>query len=156
MITLSDQCQRLKELTVIVQREDGQRADIKYSPEYLEITDQIELLQESQKAMLSAVPDTSIERDNLTQEVIAMMVMEGLESYEDITAKYREKKDVNTVRVLHVLDGDIDNFAVLAKITQVDLREMAKTMPSKKAALMDCIEVVSRDIVDLIVPLPQS
>lgn len=136
--------------------ESQQRLAIKMTNEYIDIDRRISQLQDLQAAMLAEVPDSSEEYEKAKADMIAFLTSSSLSHFQNVAAKYREKKEVNKKRVLDALEGDLDRFYELAHITQVRLKEAAKDDPILKNDLLDCIEVVEKEIVDLEVVLPAS
>lgn len=152
MYKLHDTINRCKELQQKLRQEEQAKAAVRYSPEYQTTEQQIAALKEQQDAMLAGLDDSSVALQEAKQEAMEMMRRDKLDKYEDVVAKFKENKEVNASRVLHVLDGDIDNYVAISSITQVALKDLAKSMPDKKNDLMACIEVTSREIVDLVIP----
>lgn len=143
----------LTALQKTVNEESIARTKIMCSDEYSKLSGQIAALTEQRDSLLAQVPDSTPALAEAKKLMIAAMQAEGRMMFENVKGKFREKKEVNPNRVLTVLDGDMDLYFTISNVTQVALKEIAKTMPEKKDALMDCIEVVSRDMVDVEVVL---
>jgi len=143
--------QLIEQLTALkrkIDQEDMERGKIKYGDEYAALEKEIEALTAKREAMLLSVPDSSEEYAAVKRQVLDYMKANNLSHVENVSAVTRERKEVNKSRVLNILGGDIDNYIALSTVTQVGLKDFAKSSPYKKD-LMDCIEVVGTDIVDL-------
>lgn len=119
------------------------------SEEYRNLQLSIENAQALQKSMLSNVPDSSVEYATLKRQVIAEFQSKGIEKHGNVVAQFKERKEVNTRRVLDVLAGDVGLFMELATVQQTKLKDFAKSNPNIKKELTECIEVVAREITDL-------
>jgi hypothetical protein len=146
MFSLDEITGKLLSLRERKQQEDNQRAEIRYGKEWCSLDAQIEELTKKRDALIASVPNCSEEYQAAETELIAAFKAAGVEEHSGIRATFKESKAVNTSRLLSVLDGDIDNFMSVASVTQVKLKELCKTFPEKKQPLMDCVEVVSREI----------
>jgi len=134
------------------QQEDNQRAEIRYGPEWCSLDAQIEELTKKRDSLFESVPNSTEEYQAAEAELISAFKEAGVEEHNGIRASYKEWKAVNAAQLLNVLDGDIDNFMAVASVTQVKLKELCKTFPEKKQPMMDCVEVVSREIVGFAFP----
>ena len=68
----------------------------------------------------------------------------------------QQRKEVNKERLLRTLGGDMDNFLILTTVTQVALKEFAKTQPENEKDLLDCIESAGEEVVDIeLLPLSE-
>jgi len=150
MSTLAQRCDELAVLKKTLDAEDVERVRIKYGPEFIALNQHIEELTNQQAALLALVPDSRPAYDSLKQEAIDMMRREDVYAVGSVSAKFKEKKEVNRDRLLRALDGDLDAYIAMSNVTQVALKEHAKGN-AKESELLDCVEVVSRDIVDLVV-----
>ena len=144
------------DLHATVDAEERQRNDIRYSDPFVSLNIQIQALQGEQEEMLKVVPDHSADLEIAKGRMMDFLAEAHLSHFQNVAAKYREKKEVNKKRVLDVLQGDLDRFYELAQITQVALKSAAKDDPLLKHDLLDCIETIENTIVDLEVVLPQS
>jgi len=140
MTTIKELTDQLKKLSRDLESEAQQRNSIENSTEYLEIQKQIEQLQESQKQLTAHVCDSGELYNDIQAELIEEFKKQNIDSYGGVVAKYRKSNTVNVNRVLEALDGDLDNFILNAKITQVQLKEFAQSNPVYKKRLYDCIE----------------
>lgn len=172
-VTREEILTRIKELAENIVHEDAQCAEIRRSPEYQAAEADLqenenavrELVQEGSELrtrmneMTAAVPDSRVALTEAKQELIRLMQLEGVEGYTEdwiiATGKWSEKKSVDGRRLLEVLDGDIDEFTKLAKPTQKSVTELAKERPELKKALLGCIKLESRDLVDVEIQFPE-
>lgn len=152
MFSLDDITGRAIALKAKVQQEDEDRAKIKYTPEYQELDRQVQELSAKRDGLLATVPDSRAEHDAAIAELTAAFTEAKVNEHMGVKATFREKSEVNAARLLTVLDGDIDNFMVVASVTQIKLKDLAKTFPAKKKELMDCVEVVEKKIVGFSFP----
>jgi uncharacterized protein YjgD (DUF1641 family) len=140
-------------------QEKHERLKLEETPEYIEKQSQIEssqkylegLLQE-QKDLLKDVPDSTEEYEAVYRMVLGEMKEKGLSTLENITAKFRTKNEVNTRKVMEVLEGDMDNFFLLATIKQKDLKEFSKDTDYNMSG---CVEEISKELVDISISLPE-
>ncbi len=154
MSSLKELCTTLSELKRTVDLEDAARAHAKYEPDYLALAEQIDALMKQQDAMLAGLPDSRSAYDSLRKEVIERMNTEKVYALENVSAKWKERNEVNTSKVLQVIGGDMDIYISLSSITQLKLKDFAKVTPELKKPLLECIETVSREIVDLSIEVP--
>lgn len=146
---LNELCTSLAELKKKLDLEAAERAKVVSSEEYAAIGKEIDALMQKQNALLAPLPDSRLQYEELRKQVIDAMNREGVWAVGQVAAKFREKSEVNTSKVLQVIGGDMDIYISLSNITQVRLKDFAKTSPELKKPLLDCIETVSREIVDL-------
>src|SRR3990167_1334130 len=98
--------------------------------------------------MLEGLPDSTAEYDAAKREMIEAMKAEGRSSFETVSARFKEKKEVNRIKVLNVIGGDLDAYISISNISQVALKDFCKGNPLKNE-LMECVEVTEREIIDL-------
>ena len=155
---LNELCTSLAALKTRLEAETAERAKVMSSDEYTAIGEQIVELMRKQDALLAPLPDSRLEYDELRKQVIEEMNKEGIFAVGNVAAKWKEKSEVNKERVMTTIGGDIDQYFTLSHVTQVKLKEFAKENPELKKELLNCIEVVSREVIDLEVqdPLPTS
>lgn len=155
---LNELCNQLAELKKTLDLEAAERAKVIASPEYQSLAQRIEACMLQQNSMLSGAPDSRLEYEALRKRVIEEMNKEGIFAVGNVAAKWKEKSEVNKERVMTTIGGDIDQYFTLSHVTQVKLKEFAKENPEMKKELLNCIEVVSREVVDLEIqdPLPTS
>lgn len=144
---------RLEALKRDLDLQEAEQIKVKFSDEYVALGKQIEELMQKQDELLP--PVNKEEYNEVLREVMEAMKNEQVYQVGNVTAKFREKKEVNTSKVLHAIGGDMDIYISLSNITQVALKDFAKNSPIKKD-LMDCIETVSKEITDVVVKLPKS
>jgi len=139
---------RLRELSDQMFTEGSAIEKVRNSKEYQELANEIQDLLDKQHAML---PDkvASLEYAELKLEMIKEMKVSNKYDYEGIIAKFTEKKEVNQNKVLEVIGGDFGIFQELATISQVKLKDFAKTQVGLQKPLMNCIEIVSKQIKDI-------
>lgn len=121
---------------------------VRNSKEYEGFQTQIQDLCAQRDAMLPK-QDSQLEYEDLKKKIVDHMKKNGVGEVEGVNIKYRETKAVNNSRFMEVIGGDFDIFESLATITQKSLTEFAKTEPGLKKPLMDCVEVLSRDVSDI-------
>lgn len=135
-----------------LRKEKLKRAQIECSDQYLELSRKIDSLQIEKAAMVESLQDDRIESEleDLKTTLFAVMEREGREVVGKWKGKYREEKGVNKRKLLDVLQGDLDRFFEMSSVTQVALKSFAKAEGGdRKDMLMDCIEVVSRKLIDI-------
>ncbi len=154
-MTLRERCHALAELKKKLDLEGAERARVKYGEQYVALSKQIEALMEEQDELLAPLPNSQPEYEALAREVMDIMDAEKVYTCGNVSAKFKEKNEVNTSKVLSVIGGDMDLFVQMANITQTKLKDFAKSSGLKKE-LMDCVEVVSRDIVSLEIAQPSA
>lgn len=132
-----------------VEQEDIERSKIIYSDAYVELNKKIDALKAQQEEMLSAIPNSAVEMETAKKDLIAAMKVEGLSHFKNAVARYKERKEVNRSKVMEVIGGDWDTYMSISNITQVSLKDFAKSNPLIKNELMDCVESVGKEFVDL-------
>ena len=140
---------KLKLLEEKVFSENKQRDEIKNSEAYFEIGNQIDELMRQQEMLLSMVEDNTSTLEAVKKQIVEEMREKNLESFEDCIGKFKTKKSVNTEKLLRTIGGDIDTFVVLSDISQKKLKEFAKDNRDIKKALLGCIEVDSKELIDV-------
>ncbi len=150
---------QLTDLKLRLMQESHERLKLEETEEYTELQKEISSLQssideklESQREILSQVPDSTEEYEAVYRMVLGEMKEKGLSVLENITAKFRTKNEVNTRKVMEVLEGDMDNFFLLATIKQKDLKEFAKDTDYNMSG---CVEEISKELVDISISLPE-
>lgn len=158
---LQSLAQKITQCKIKCMGERSKRWEVEQSEAYLELEDEIGKLQEQIQAfnerkqeMLADLPDSNPELLELTQEMVKLMKETGVREIDNITAKFKKKKEVDTRAVMEFLQGDLDNFFVLAKIQQNTLKDFAKANPEYKG-ITRCIETVSEELVDVDISLPE-
>ena len=144
----------LVDLQKKVDAESLARAEIQYSEPFIKLNQEIELAKAAQESMLSAVTDSREELQKAKDALKDAMKAQNLTAYQNAVAKFKERKEVNQSRLLHVLGGDMDAYIAMSNVTQVALKDFAKKDP-RKNELLDCIEITARELVDLEI-LPQQ
>ena len=152
MFSLDEISGKALELRRKKEQEDLQRSKIRYGDDWVNITAEIDVLTAKRDGLFVGLPDSSAECQAAEAELISAFKAAGVEEHNGIKASFKESKAVNAARLLNVLDGDIDNFMSVASVTQVKLKDLCKTFPGKKQPLMECVEVVSREIVGFAFP----
>ena len=113
----------------------------------------IERLKDQQKELLDQVPDSTSEYEEIKMEALREMRAKGLEKMDNVIGKWRVSKQVNTRKLMNFLQGDIDNFFLLAKVTQKDLKDFEKDNEDYKGASRECVEETGRELTDIYVEL---
>lgn len=157
MQNLESLCEKLEQAHAKVMTEENQRREIKLSPEYKEIVEQMNELQEKKDAlndklyeMIAAVPESGSEYAAIKMEVMELLKVEQREGFGNVKAKFSTKKQVNSTTLINALQGDLTQFMNLAKPTQKAVTEFAKELdPEQKKAVLNSIEVVSREMTDI-------
>lgn len=123
-----------------------------------DLATELNATRERQREMLAEVPDTRPKLDELKRMLMQIMEAEGVEGYvEDwisISGKWSEKKKVDGNRLLSVLGGDMDEFMQIAKPSQKAVKDYALERPDMKKALLSCITLDSRELVDVDISIP--
>lgn len=148
-MTLHALCASLAEIREKIEQERIARDRLRSSEEWVELQKQIDLLLEKQGKLILSLEDSSIEYEAKKREIIEKMKEENVYAVGNVSAKFREKKEVNRSKALEALGGDLDMYFTISTITQVALKDFAKENPAFKKGLMDAIEVVSKEIVDV-------
>lgn len=151
---LNELCNQLAELKKTLDLEAAERAKVLSSDEHAAIGKEIDALMQKQNALLAPLPDSRLEYEELRKQVIDAMNREGVWAVGQVSAKWKERNEVNKERVMSVIGGDIDLYFTLSNVTQVKLKEYAKENPDLKKPLLACVETVSREIVDLVIEAP--
>lgn len=154
--------QQLTELAMKMREERTQRWKVEWSEEYIGLQNgiamhqaHIQANQEKQQVLLSQVPDSTEEYEAVKRMLIEEMRAKGLERMGSVVAKFISKNEVNTRSVMDYLEGDLDNFYRLAKISQKDLKDFEKDNESYKGIAKKCVDEVGRELVDISVELPE-
>lgn len=108
-MNLNELCTSLAELKKKLDLEEAARAEVRNDPAYLLHSKEIERLLECQNGMLEGLPDSSAEYASLRQQVIDQMNKEGVWAIGSVSAKFKERNEVNTSKVLSVIGGDMDS-----------------------------------------------
>ena len=151
MKNLKDLTAKFKEVNEKIFEEQKQRVEIKNSKKYKMYEDMASDARENQAYLLDEVEDSTSLLQVIKDDIIKRFKEGGLKNYEDISAKMRQKKEVNVNRVLEVLGGDLDQLITMTGITQVTLKEFAALDSNKpiKREIISCIEVISEEIADI-------
>lgn len=148
-MTLQELCTSLAELKAKVEAENVERAKVRFGEAFTALTKQIDALVAKQDELLAGLPDSSLEYDSLRKEIIERMKEEKVYAVGSVSAKFREKKEVNRTKVLDALGGDLDAYFTISNITQVAIKDFVKDNPEFKEGLMESIETVSKEVVDV-------
>ncbi len=151
-MSLQSLCQQLEDLKIAVLNETAKKLEVQKSAAFLDLAAKIAALAAEQAILLADLPDSSVEYSLIKDQVINEMRASGVTGFGNVQAKFKEKKEVNRDKLLRVLEGDLDVYIALSNVTQVALKDHAKGN-SKEHELMDCIEVLLREIVDVSVAL---
>lgn len=154
--------QQLTDLKLKLMNEANQRMEIEETEAYqkLEVqigalTADIHKLQDEQLGLMQSVPDSTDEYEAVKRMVLGEMREKGIEQMDNVEAKVRVKREVNTRKLMTELEGDLDNFFLLAKVPQKDLKDFEKANAQFKGLSKSCVEEVSREITDLLIHLPE-
>jgi len=139
---------RLRQLSDQMFSEQSAVSKVKNSPEYEQIGNQIQTLLDKQSALLPEESSSS-EYASLKMEIVNQMKAESNYDLEGVIPKFTEKKEVNQNKVMEVIGGDFGLYQELSTITQKTLKDFATTQAGLKKPLMNCIEVVSRELKDI-------
>lgn len=120
-------------------KEQEMRAGLMKTAKYIEIEEQIRMLQEGLAKSLEGVPDSREEYEMDTKELKDFMEANGLTEAGEFKAKTRAKRSVDTNAVLHAVGGDIDTLMILCSVKQKDLETFIKDNPTYKKDLRSCI-----------------
>lgn len=153
---------QLTDLKIKLIQEQSERMKIEEKPEFQflnteqeKLREKTEELEEKKKEMLAEAPDSTEEYNAIKLQMIEHMLAEGLDNVGNIEAKYSRKNLVNTRTVMDVLQGDMDNFFLLASIKQTDLKKFEKENPEYKYQFKDCVEEISKELTDITINLPE-
>lgn len=152
--TLDSLVKKATETRILVMREDYQREKIQDSEGYQDLVIQADAIRVKQEDMLYVVPDSKEHLEDLKLLITAKMQDEGRSVYENIEMKFRKKREVNTRQVMQVLEGDMDNFFLLAQISQKNLKEFGDDNPEYKKGFKDCVSIVSEECTGIVIHLP--
>lgn len=141
--------QDLQKTAQAVKQEYEQRALILKSPEFLELEKKQNEIEQQIEDMLSVVPDSREEYEADKKTIIKEMLENGQTELEGFTVKIRNKKKVNTYKVLKAMDGDIDNLMLVSSVTQAALTKFIKDNDGYKH-LKQCIEDDGYTITDIL------
>ncbi len=158
---------RIKELKQQCDKETMQCFDIEKTKEYqimeksiesinktiVELQEEITETRELQAKMKSKVPNSLPLLTNEKLNLMKLMNIEGVEGYEDdgisIHGKFSEKRGVDAMQLLKVLNGDLEEFTRLVKPTQKALKDYVIEHEADKGMLLSCIKVESRELTDV-------
>lgn len=125
-----------------------------------DLATELNATRERQREMLDTVPDSRPKLEELKRMLMQIMEAEGVEGYvEDwisVSGKWSEKKKVDGNRLLSVLGGDMDEFMRIAKPSQKAIKDYALERVDLKSALLSCITLDSRELVDVEIQLPDA
>ena len=142
-MNLSEKVSELVKLKVKAAEEQSAAEAVKNSPEFLAIEEEIKALMEKKTSMIPTSP-TSLKVSELTAEIDNEIKETGVGEVAGLKLKYKVKKAVNTQRVMEAIGGDFGVYQELSDISQVKIKEFAKTLDApQKKELMSCIEVQS-------------
>lgn len=141
--------ENLRQTTRAVKEEEEARLKLQQTDEWLEAQNEIEKWQSIQQRILAQVPDSREEYMLDKNALIAYMHENRLTELDGFTVETRTRKIVNPTKVIHALDGDLDNFFLLVTITQKNLKEYGDLHPELKKPFKDCVEVDRVEIADI-------
>jgi len=141
---------QLIELNAEKNEAQQKRDAIMKSPEYLELQKVVTEATQKQVAMLDTVPDTNPAYNNVKSQIMEEFKDKELEEYGSLVAKFKEKKEINTIKLARILD--YDEYLTISSVTQKNLNELCKDEKYKpiKKAIKGCVEVVSKEMVDVV------
>lgn len=145
---MSDIINRFRQVSDSLFSERMAKEKVMATSEYSELTDQMAVLAEQRDALLPDCP-SEVLFNSLKGEILTDVKAGTITEADGITIKFREKKEVNQNKVMEAIGGDFGIFQELASITQAKLKDFAKTQGGLKKSLMACVEVVSREPVDI-------
>ncbi len=164
----------IRTLSAQIAEEERRRSDIMRSADYKAAEEDLELVDATMRSlaedgneirlrmteMTAAIPNSKLELFDAKAKLIEIMQLEGVEGYNQngiiVSGKFSEKKGVNGRLLLETLGGDIDEFVKLSKPTQASIKEYAQEHQEIKKELLGCIKIVSRDLVDVEITIPES
>lgn len=130
-------------------REKLQRQDVTESEEWQKLQTQIDELLKKQDELLLNVPDSSEEHEMDRKELIKYLNENRVFEVSGFDLKKRTTKNVNTNKVLTALGGDMDEFFLLANVTQKALKDYGDTHPELKKLFKGCIEIDSETVTEV-------
>lgn len=133
-----------------VRAEQKEREEVEALPAFALLQAEIDLLKTKQEALLDSIPDSSEEHTMDKAELIKYLNDNNITILDGFSVKLRTSKSVNTNKVLHALDGDLDQFFLIANITQKALTEYGKLHSELKKPFKACIEIDSTSVTDLL------
>lgn len=137
-------------------QENIERQNIKETEDYKALQRVIESASKEQEEMLSSVNDSSNDLYGVKQDIVKYFKDKDLESYGNCFGKFKTKKSVNSEKLLNVIGGDIDTFVVISDVSQKKLKEYAKDNKDIKSAILGCIEVDSKELIDVTIKYEAS
>lgn len=127
------------------------------SDRYKSISAQVEAGKLELEAMTEGLTEQRTQFESLKDALKKLLKQLKITQVEGCIIKTRQRKEVNKERLFRVMEGDIDNFLVLASITQVALKEFAKSSPALEKELMDCIEPAGEEVSEIeIIRVPSN
>ena len=136
-----------------VRDEELRRKEVMQSPQWCVLQERIDAMCDKQKELLQGIPDSTAEHAMDRIALFKKMNEEQTYAMPGYDVRTRVTKSVNTNKVLAALDGDLDQFFLLASVTQAALSEYGKLHRELTRPLKDCIEIES-EIVMAVHPLP--
>lgn len=130
--------------------EQEMRSSLMKTAKYIEIEEQIRILQEGLAKSLEGVPDSREEYEMDTKELKDFMEKNGLTEAGEFKAKTRAKREVDTNAVLHAMGGDIDALMVVCSVKQKSLEEFISANPSYKKDLRSCIKDIGFTVTEIL------
>ncbi len=166
---------RIKDLRKKCDEENTQRFHIERSTEYQaseadiadtqrsinDLNQEIAATRTRQAEMLASIPSHADELFEAKMQLMELMRLEQVEGYNAdgivILGKFSQKKSVDTKKLYEkVLQGDAEEFYKLSTVSQDALKEYAKDHPNASKELLSCIKLDSRDLVDVVITLPDA
>ena len=138
-----------QELEAEILLEHSQRIEIVESEEYKTFGRIIASAMEEQQGLLETVPDSKNNLIEVKQKITNIFREKEIEEFDNCFAKFETKKSVNSTKLLDVIGGDIDLFATLSQVSQKSLKEYAKDNKDIKKAILGCIQIDERKLVDI-------
>ena len=130
-------------------KEHSQRKEIIESEEFKALGRIIASAMEEQQGLLETVPNSTSELIEVKQKITNIFREKEIEEFDNCFAKFETKKSVNSTKLLDVIGGDIDLFATLSQVSQKALKEYAKDNKDIKKAILGCIQIDERKLVDV-------
>jgi len=141
--------EKAQNLDAEILKEHSQRKEIIESEEFKALGRIIASAMEEQQGLLETVPNSTSELIEVKQKITNIFREKEIEEFDNCFAKFETKKSVNSTKLLDVIGGDIDLFATLSQVSQKSLKEYAKDNKDIKKAILGCIQIDERKLVDI-------
>lgn len=145
-------------LSLKVEDEEIKRQKIRCSKEFQELAEKANNILKKQTVLIDSSQDSTQKLNEKKEQALEYFKEKDIKEYGQLIVKIRKAKYVNTVKLLDVLGGDIDNFLDFAEVKQKIILDAAKEEKKKgntdfARQLKYCIKTKSEKIVGIDVVL---